>query len=309
MSQTRPHSNSGSALRPEIRVPALRSSEWLLCGYFAYVALISPFFRDRPNLRFQPFLLCAVVWLFLVSLSACEQQSRFTHLVGYIRDWLPILLTFVAFREMELFLPPSYDHGYEAVWARSDHIFLATWHARSFIESLGKLIPFCLEACYFLVYGLPAYCLGVLYARAKRRSVDRFLLIYLTGTLTAYALFPYFPSQPPRLVFPGVDEPTYTTWVRQLNLFVLSKATIHVGVFPSAHVSSAFSAAWALFLLMPRRKIFGYGLLVYAVGVSIATIYGRYHYSADVLSGFALSLLAAALCLGLRPLTPDRLPT
>jgi membrane-associated phospholipid phosphatase len=129
----------------------------------------------------------------------------------------------------------------------------------------------------------------------KRVLTDRFWTIYLTGTLLAYALFPYFPSQPPRFAFPGLDNPSVVTWVRQLNLYILNKETIHVGVFPSAHVSSAFACAWAMFLLMPERKLIGWALVVYAISVSVATIYGRYHYTADVIAGFGISLIAAGL--------------
>jgi membrane-associated phospholipid phosphatase len=129
--------------------------------------------------------------------------------------------------------------------------------------------------------------------RGKRQLVDRFWIVYLSGTLLAYALFPYFPSQPPRIVFPGLDNPGFHNWVRDLNLFILKKATIHVGVFPSAHVSSAFACAWGMFLLVPERKAIGWLLLLYAASVSVATIYGRYHYSADVMAGFAVSLVAA----------------
>jgi membrane-associated phospholipid phosphatase len=149
------------------------------------------------------------------------------------------------------------------------------------------------------VYGVGAFCVGFV-ERQGHRMVDRFWMVYLAGTLGAYALFPYFPSQPPRFVFPGMDAPRIDTWVRHLNLFLLSRATIHVGVFPSAHVSSAFSAAWAMFLLKPKRKAFGWGLLVYAVSVAVATVYGRYHYVSDVAAGFAVSLAGAAVCLVLR---------
>lgn len=271
----------------------------MLIGFFAYIAAIAPFFRDRPHLGYQPIVLLLAIFGLLLLLARAEQTSR-GHAISIVRDWLPIALTLIAFREMEFFLPPHFTHYYEDVWIKQDRVFLDSRHARAMIECLGKVIPFYLELCYLLVYGTAVYCIGVLYARHRRSSVDSFLTIYLVGTLTAYALFPYFPSQPPRVVFPGADNPAFSTWVRQLNLFILSKATIHVGVFPSAHVSSAFSASWAMFWLIPERKAFGWGLLVYAVSVSIATIYGRYHYAADVLAGFAVSLVAAGVCLLLR---------
>jgi membrane-associated phospholipid phosphatase len=85
------------------------------------------------------------------------------------------------------------------------------------------------------------------------------------------------------------------TTMRSLNLWILENATIHSSVFPSAHVSSAFSAAWGMFFVLPRRKVFGWGMLFYAVGVSVATVYGRYHYVADALAGFGISVVAAGL--------------
>ena len=268
----------------------------MLITYFSYVTIIAPFFPDRPHLKLQPVFVLLAVFFLLYVLSILQRYPFLQLAISRLRDWLPIVLTLAAFREMELFLPIRYDRSYENTWIKQDHILLTTLHGRAIIEGLGALIPCYLELCYFLVYGLSAYCLAVLYLRRKLSSVDRFLIIYLSGTLTAYALFPYFPSQPPRLAFPGVDDPSYFTWIRHLNLFILSKATIHSGVFPSAHVSSAFSAAWAMFVLIPERKVIAFCLLGYAFSVSLATVYGRYHYSADVLSGFGVSLIPALVC-------------
>jgi membrane-associated phospholipid phosphatase len=260
---------------------------------------VAPFFPDRPHLGYQPIALLLVVFVLLAVLAEAEHTGP-AYPISIVRDWLPIALTLIAFREMEFFLPPRFEHRYEAIWIRQDHLFLDTWHARAIIESLGKVIPYYLELCYLLVYALAQYCVVVLYTNGLRQFVDRFFVVFLVGTLGAYALFPYFPSEPPRFAFPGADNPTFTTSLHRLNVFILSKATIHAGVFPSAHVSSAFSAAWAMFCLFPQRKAFGWSLLAYAISVSIATIYGRYHYSADVLAGFGVSLVAGALCFGLQ---------
>lgn len=279
--------------------PKLRTSEWVLICFFGYVAAVSPFFPDRPVLKYQPvFVLAGVFGLFW--LVALAEQTRFAEVVGMARDWLPLAVTLKAFREMQLFLPVRFEHRFEAVWIQWDHLLLGQWHVRRMIESFGGLFPFCLEVCYLLVYGIGFFCVALLYIQRRRVDIDRFLTVYLTGTLLAYALFPYFPSEPPRIVFPDLDHPLITTWVRALNLWILKVGTIHAGVFPSAHVSSAFSAAWGTFLVLPHRKIFGCGLLLYACSVSLATVYGRYHYVADVLAGFAVSLIPGLLCLILR---------
>jgi membrane-associated phospholipid phosphatase len=276
--------------------PKLRVHEWIFITFFAYVAAISPLFNTRPHLHGQPFVLFVAVCV-VFFLVARLQKTRLGFGVEIARDWLPIAFTFLAFREMEYFAPSQYDFLTEMSWIRWDLILLEGFQLRQRIESLGALIPTYLEICYLLIYGVSAYCIARLSAVAGRRAIDRFWNIFLLGTLGSYALFPYFPTEPPRYSFPDISPPTQITWVRHLNLSLLNGTTIHAGVFPSAHVSAAFSAAFAMILLLPKRQWDGWVLLFYAASVALATVYGRYHYAVDAMAGFGISLLAAALCL------------
>lgn len=264
---------------------ALRATEKVLLAFFAYVAVLSLCFPSRPLLGYQPWLV-----LFAAALSIFLLRR-----VATLRDLLPLLLTLVAFREMELFRPAHFFHYYENIWVRWDHVVLGQWHGRALIESLGPILPEFLEVCYFVVYAAGLFGVIVLYRLRRRRAIDRFLLFYVSGTLLAYAFFPFFPSQPPRLLFPHADSPHYMTAARCLNLWLLQVGTIHSGVFPSAHVSSAFSAAWGLFDVLSRKSRLPWLLTLYAVCVAVATVYGRYHYLADAVAGFIVSVLAAAL--------------
>ena len=275
--------------------PRLRVHEWMFVGFFAYVAAITPLFTTRPTLHGQPYVELAAVCIVFFVIDRL-QRTRLSFGIDIARDWLPIFFIFFAFREMDYFAPREYDFLTEMSWIRWDLILLQGFKLSRRIEFLGPVIPFYLELCYLLVYVVSAYCIARLSALVGRKGINRFWTIFLLGTLGAYALFPYFPTEPPRLAFPDVAPPTVDTFVRDFNWSVLNQTTIHSGVFPSAHVSAAFSAAFAMFLLMPRRKD-GWFLLIYAISVAIATVYGRYHYLVDAMAGFAISLLAAALCL------------
>jgi membrane-associated phospholipid phosphatase len=278
----------------------MRLAEWFFVAYFAYVAILSEFVHDRPSLHHQPFVYL-VAWLaFFLLLNRC-QRGRLRLFIANLRDWLPLAFTLIAFREMELFVPATYTLFFEKAWIRLDWLVLHDWHGRVAIESFGAIVPFYLEFCYLLVYGLAAFSLAWIVARHERKGVDYFWAVYLTGTLAAYALFPFFPSLPPRYAFPLAEPPEITTWVRTANLALLRMATIHSGVFPSAHVSSAFSCGWCFyFVFSKRRRWLAHGILIYAVSVSIATVYGRYHYVADVLAGFAISLIALVVAFAMR---------
>jgi membrane-associated phospholipid phosphatase len=265
----------------------LRPYEWLIIAYFSYVAAIAPFFIPHGEHRWLGALVAAVTAAILFGL---------TRYYSILRDWAPIGFTLAAYREMNWFTSGTHDHHLERAWVVWDRWLLDAAHLRASIESLGALLPSFLELCYVLVYAVAPISLTILFlnspASLRRERVKTFWLAYLAGTLAAYALFPYFPSDPPRTVFAGADLPAVTTVFRRFNLAILGEYGIHSSVFPSAHVSAAFACAWGLLLAMPDRRRFGWTLAAYALIVAIATIYGRYHFAADAVAGFAVSLFA-----------------
>jgi membrane-associated phospholipid phosphatase len=287
----------------------LRSSEWLLLGYFLYASIFSAFSSLRPG---------ALVWrggltlagaalVFLLARAEARTGSRFFSIV---RDWLPAPLVLVAYWAVDWFLPPVRRHGWEYTWIHLDRLLLNGWGGRAAIESCGPVLPFLLELCYSLVYVIPPVSIGILYVLGRRARVDRFLFTLLLGTLTTYVLLPHFPSVGPRLIFTGEDLPAFSTVFRSLNLWLLDNFDIRASIFPSGHVTVGFSAAFAMLLAVPERKPVGWVLGALATVVAVATVYGRYHYAVDALAGLGVSLLACAVSArlhpALRPTVPGR---
>ncbi len=258
----------------------VRISEQFLIAYFSYVAIVGVFFR----VGMKPWLLLAAVTILILIVSRTN---------GVLRDLAPLAFTLMAYREMNLFSGSLHDHHLEHAWIVWDRWLLDDLHLRALIEGSGFLVPSYLELCYLLVYTVAPVSVAILFMNGRRKSIDRFWLIYLVGTLGAYALLPYFPSEPPRAVFAGIDMPHITTAIRRLNLWIVGGYGIHSSVFPSAHVSSVLSAAWALIALIPERRWIGTLMLIYGVSVALATIYGRYHFATDAAAGIAISIVAA----------------
>jgi membrane-associated phospholipid phosphatase len=274
---------------------SLRYSELILILYFFFLASIAPFFKDRPDADSKLVWLAIEVVVFIALLAWAEARW---HRPAYsvARDWAPLGLALAAYRALDLFSPAHYSLRFEQSWIKADKVVLGDWGLRRFIESV-PLLPSYLELCYLLTSSAAAAGLAVLYFRKRRNRADLFLSAYLLGLLLAYAIIPWFPSQPPRLIFPTVEPPTVTTALRSLNLGLLNHTGIHSGVFPSAHVSSVFAAAWGMFLVFPERKAAGWIFLIYAFSVAVATVYGRYHFAVDAAAGFVVSLPVACLLL------------
>ena len=283
--------------------PTLRSSEWFLAVYFTYVALLAPWFPLRRDLAPLPGLL-AVGALLLLNLLAYAEVHSNAEVFSIARDWFPLFLTLIAYREMDWFTPRIRDYHLERAWAPWDHLVLNQWGGQRLIESLSWLIPSYLELCYLLVYAVGPFAVAAFYFAHRRDRVNQMLLVYLAGTLLSYALFPFFPSEPPRAVFPTADAPHVVIALRRLNLWLVGGYGIHSSVFPSAHVSSAFSAAWGLLLFLPEHRRIGWVMLIYAASVALATVYGRYHYAVDALAGLAVSSVALAFAFWIRKKDP-----
>jgi membrane-associated phospholipid phosphatase len=151
-----------------------------------------------------------------------------------------------------------------------------------------------LEFFYFLMYAIPPLALLALYRMHQRSRVDQFLFTFLVGTLATYALLPFFPCEAPRFVFAGEDLPAVNTIFRTLNVWLLDHCDIRTSVFPSGHVTAAFSAAFGMLLAFPEKKRVGLVLLIAAAVIAITTVYGRYHYVVDGIAGLVISIAAAS---------------
>ena len=272
----------------------LRSSEWVLAAYFAYCIACSQWMTVRPGVALITPALNALLIAGLVFLAYAE-GLRHRRLLRIMRDWYPLPLMLLAYREMGWFAPPSHSYDLEQSWIRFDRLLLNDWGLRGVIEAAGPVVPSLLEVSYSLVYTIAPFCMAWLYARRFEKRMNAFLTAFLASIFLSYVFFPFFPSEPPRTVFPNQDMPGIMTVFRRFNLGLLGNYGIHTSVFPSAHCSGAFGAAFAMREVLPEEPYIWRTLFVLAICIATATVYGRYHYVVDAVAGIAISLAGWAI--------------
>jgi membrane-associated phospholipid phosphatase len=281
------------------RISKLRRSEQALLVYFAYTTAMGMGFGVRSVNRAELLAINAAIGLvLLLLLPRVPSQPEW---VDMWRDFLPYPLSLLCYREAGWLASAIPPHELERRWIVWDRLVLDGWHGRAAIEWLGAAIPTLLEAAYLSVYVVGPLAVGALYLFHRREEVDRLWLAFLLGLLFSYVQFPFWPSEPPRTVFPDVDLPGILTPLRQLNLFLVGSYGIHSSVFPSAHVSGAVSGALMLRRVMPERRLAGDAALILAVLIAVATVYGRYHYVVDALAGAAVGVVAYRLACRIAP--------
>ncbi len=267
----------------------LRRSEQVILLYLAYTTAMGISLGVRTVNRPELLAINGAVWAtFLLVLTRVPVELEW-------RDWLPYPLSLLCYREAGWLAWAVQPHDLERRWIVWDRLVLEVWHGKAAIESLGAAIPTLLEAAYLSVYVIGPLTVGVLYLSRRRGEVDRLWVAFLLGLMLSYVQFPFWPSEPPRSVFPELDLPSFLTPLRRLNLFLVGSYGIHSSVFPSAHVSGAISGALMLRRVMAERVWVGNVLFAVAVLIAVATVYGRYHYAVDAVAGAAMGVMAYRL--------------
>jgi len=284
--------------RPESTVQ-IRKAEWIILAFLIYV-MVAVFVMPTTHDDATP-----LIWINLGAISGYGfliwlHSTKPRKALSLVRDWLPLLFTELAYQEMGWFTLARRGHTLEAAWVIWDRSILRGG-LKAAVETFGPVFPSVLELAYSLTYALAPFSIVALYIFNCRNRVDRFQFVFVLAVVLCCVQFPFWPSTPPRLLFPGEDFPAYVTVFRRFNWWLLGNWGIQTSVFPSAHVAGAFSAAFGMRLAMPEPKWVTRLLLVMAVLIALATVYGRYHYAADAAAGFAMAIIALAIGVLINP--------
>jgi len=143
-----------------------------------------------------------------------------------------------------------------------------------------------LELFYFSYYLFVPLAPLLLYARNGRRALWRLWIGGGSSYLLCDLISPWFPSTPPRLLWPdfAAGGPA-----QALNVFVLHRFSIGANVFPSSHVAGTMAFAFCHWRY--RRWWF----LPWALGIAVATVSGGYHYGVDAAAGVAVGAAGGLL--------------
>ena len=90
----------------------MRLSEWVLAVYFAYVTALSFILPVQPGVPLRTIIVNGFV-LCIYSVLLRFPESI---VVRHLRNWIPLALMLLAYKEMGWLAPASYDHHLEQSW-------------------------------------------------------------------------------------------------------------------------------------------------------------------------------------------------
>ena len=268
----------------------MRISEWIICGYFAYLVIVAGVLR-LPGRRVLRVLVVSLVCTgLIVSLSRLRPSPS----LRLARDWLPALYLLQGYWLSAQYYTRPMPQVEQAL-LRFDQWLLTYARIPTLVTRAPRVLLEYLELAYLSCSALVPAGVGVLYAAGLRSHVDRFWTSVAIALLGCYGALPWIQTRPPR----GIERDGGNAELdrrdllfRRLNLLTLRHASIQVNTIPSGHTAGSLAIALVVADVQPLA---GAVCLVIALSITVASVVGRYHYAADAGLGLVLGFAAWVL--------------
>ena len=273
--------------------------EWIALGYLALSsALIALFAR---NLSHPLGLVATQTFVSFLILALCRVAARServallhgekfsTKFWRLWRHWYPHLFFLFCFEELAKLV-----HLVNPGWQDAKLIAFDYWltgvHPALWLEQFSS--PLRNDFFQFVYLTYFTYLLivgGVLYCRRDWRAYWATMTYSAASYVIGYCVAMLFPIESPWYSMAGMwhgdlQGGPFTATITFIEHF----GRVRGAAFPSEHVAGAVAALWGAW--RHRRWLF-WTLLPFAVCMCVSTVWGRYHYVADVLGGIVTGTL------------------
>jgi membrane-associated phospholipid phosphatase len=256
--------------------------EWVTLSYFAWLeAVVLLCHRNIPHAA-RHFALHLLLAAGVVCLAAAAARSR-SELVRFARHWYPLPLYIFFFEELQglvhAIFPGWFDRWLVAFDYALAGVHPSVWLARFASPALNDFMQFAYMTYFLNLVILPA----ILYASRERLAFWTLMVSTAIANYSIYVIAILFPIESPYYSLASLQSrPLRGGCCTALIGLIERFGRVHGAAFPSAHVAGsmvALLAAWRY-----RRWLFWIGLPFFLC-MCVATVYGRYHYVADVVAG------------------------
>jgi len=298
------------AVKPCSRWNHYRLVDWLTQGYLAIVGLLVLILHGATLPQWPWFVLAHLVLLVAIDGLIRRHSARpDQRVIGFLRHFYPVLLYPFLYREtgsLNHLLATGYFDGHFLRWEQQ------VWGGQPSVSFMVRLpylpVSELFYASYFSYYiMIPG--VGIALFIRQRVQFQHYLAVMSFVFYVCYLTYIFTPVMGPRILDPRLRPMPMPPDLARLT-FPEPPTAIQVGPFfrimeyvyghfealgasfPSSHVAVALCTLYFSFRYLPRIRILH---TVTVILMSMATVYCRYHYVADVIAG----ALAAALLIPL----------
>jgi membrane-associated phospholipid phosphatase len=265
--------------------------EWVTISYLGWtLALLCLCHRNIPHAG-RYFAIHSTIAVGIVWLAGMAARSA-NRAVQFLRHWFSLALYIFFFEELRGWVHAIFPGWFDGWLIQFDCNFAgvhpAAWMARFANPLLNDFMQFSYMTYFLYLVILPA----ILYTQGKRAAFWTVMVSTAIAHYSVYVIAILFPVESPYFALASLHLAPltgggFTTTIEFIERF----GRVHGAAFPSAHVAGSMVA-----LLAARRyKPWLFWIsLPFFFSMCVATVYGRYHYVADVLAGIVVGAIGWA---------------
>lgn len=270
--------------------------EWVTCAYLAWLgaifALCHRHIEHAPRyIAFHIAIAAAIIGL-AVAAHHSQNSRRQDKLIQFARHWYPLPLYILFFEELQCLVHAIYPGWFDRYLIRFDFhlagIHPSIWLAQFAGPALNDFMQFAYMTYFLYLILLPS----ILYVQRERLAFWTTMVSTAIAHYSVYVIAILFPIESPYYSLASLQPKPLTGGYFTAAINLIERfGRVHGAAFPSAHVAGSMVAILASWKY--RRWLFWICLPFFA-SMCIATIYGRYHYVADVLAGLIVGAIGFA---------------
>ena len=263
----------------------------LLIFWSILTSLIIIFYGNLENAFFQFILHLMLIGILLVSIPWLDRQKG--KYWAFLRNWYLIMALPLLYWDVGNFLHMVTPREFDPLLLTAEEnlfgILPNLWIQNKIIPVLTEIMQLS-YSIYWITIPLGA----AIFYFDGRIDLFEYLMHYVTiAFFLSYLFFIFFPVAGPRFYL--ADQLTakyeglfFTDYLRNF----MKHSGYRGGAFPSSHVGVAVTILTFIWHFRPRVAMTVFLPLV--IALSLATVYGQYHYVVDVIAG-----LLMGLCIGI----------
>jgi membrane-associated phospholipid phosphatase len=267
----------------------LNVADWLTIGYLIFSTILIAVCRQ--NINHWEVLLPVHIGLMSMVVGLAYARSRQVRLLSFISHWYPPTLFLFFFEEIGLIVHAIFPGWFDDILINADYALFGA-HPTVWVEQfsnywLNEYMQLVYMSYFLLTIGFGAY----LWSKGRRDDFAVFIASTCVAYYLSYVIFVLFPIESPyhtlrHLQQVELNGGPFTAFINLIE----KHGRVHGGAFPSTHVAGSMAVLFSSYRFAPR---IGYWLTPLVLSISVATVYGRYHYVMDVFAGI---LMAAIGC-------------
>ena len=259
--------------------------EWVTSGYLVWLNMMVAIFHRNVNHPSLYFVIHLGLVVAVGGLTVAAEHSS-NKVIRFARHWYPLPLYIFFFEELQGLVHMVFPGWLDPWLIEFDRGLVGVqpsiWLASLSGPALNDFMQFAYMTYFLYLVILPA----ILYAERKRIEFWTVMVSTAVAHYSVYVLAVLLPVESPFYSLASLQTKSLTGGGPTALIELIERfGRVHGAAFPSAHVAGsmvAICASWHY-----RRWLFWICLPPF-VSMSIATVYGRYHYIADVLAGIAV---------------------